>query len=134
MDRPAIETRLQEFFTANDHGVVAAYLFGSLARDSSTPHSDVDVAVLLHRNPPPTLEGLCLDLAAAMEQHIGHSVDLVVLNTAPVDLIHRVLRDGRLIIDRDRSARIRFEVQARNEFFDLQPILTRYRAARGVAR
>jgi hypothetical protein len=49
------------------------------------------------------------------------------LNTAPVSLVHRVLRDGVLVLDRAPSARIRFEVRARNEFFDLQPILARYR-------
>ncbi len=38
-----------------------------------------------------------------------------------------MLRDGVLLLDRDPSARIRFEVRARNEFFDLQPILALYR-------
>jgi len=41
-----------------------------------------------------------------------------------------VLRDGRLVVDRDRSARIAFEVRTRNEAFDLEPILRRYRAPR----
>jgi len=55
----------------------------------------------------------------------------VVLNDAPVDLRARVLRDGRLLLDRDRAARIAFEVRTRNEAFDLEPILARYRAPRG---
>jgi len=42
-------------------------------------------------------------------------------------LIHRVLRDGKLVLDRDPSLRIRFEVQARNRYFDLLPFLLRYR-------
>jgi len=33
-----------------------------------------------------------------------------------VDLIHRVLRDGILVYEQDRSRRIRFEVQARNAY------------------
>jgi len=44
------------------------------------------------------------------------------------DLVHRILRDGILCLDRDRSARIRFEVKARGEYFDLLPYLQRYRA------
>jgi hypothetical protein len=40
---------------------------------------------------------------------------------------HGVRRDGVLLLDRDPSARIRFEVRERNEFFDLQPVLARYR-------
>jgi hypothetical protein len=38
------------------------------------------------------------------------------------------LRDGRVVLDRDASARIRFEVKSRNEYFDLLPFLRRYRA------
>jgi len=55
---------------------------------------------------------------------------LIVLNRAPTDLVHRVLRDGRLLLDRDPSKRIRFEVRKRNEYFDLEPALRRYREAR----
>ena len=38
-----------------------------------------------------------------------------------------MLRDGSLVLDRDRAARIRFEVRSRNEYFDLAPIRRRYR-------
>jgi hypothetical protein len=61
-------------------------------------------------------------------------LDLVVLNRARVELIHRVLRDGILIHDRNPSARICFEVKARNEYFDLLPYLRQYRrATRGAS-
>ena len=53
-----------------------------------------------------------------------------MLNSAPADLRIRVLRDGHLIVDRDKSRRIAFEVRTRNEFFDLEPILRRYRTPR----
>jgi len=49
------------------------------------------------------------------------------MNRAPADLRVRVLRDGVLLADRDPPLRIRFEVQTRNEWFDLQPILREYR-------
>jgi predicted nucleotidyltransferase len=105
-----------------------AYLFGSRARGDGRRDSDVDVAVLFATDPPRTLAGLHLDLADRLSAAIGgRPVDLVVLNRAPVDLIHRVLRDGLLLLERDRSARIRFEVRARNEYFDLLPHLRRYR-------
>jgi hypothetical protein len=42
----------------------------------------------------------------------------------------RVLRDGVIVLDRDRAARLRFEVQSRNEYFDLEPIRRAYRAPR----
>lgn len=122
-----VEGILREFFTAQPVEIIAAYLFGSVARGTAGARSDVDVAVLYAAPPPATLEGLPLDLEGRIEQLVNRPAQVIVLNTAPVDLVHRVLRDGVLVLDRDPSARIRFEVRARNEFFDLQPILARYR-------
>jgi predicted nucleotidyltransferase len=133
-DRAAVEQALRVFFAKDHHGVVAAYLFGSVARGTRRPGSDVDIAVLYPADPPVSLAGLPLDLEAELERLLGAPVQVVILNRAPVDLIHRVLRDGALLVDRDRSARIRFEVKARNEFFDLQPILARYRAGPAPGR
>jgi predicted nucleotidyltransferase len=122
-----IDNALRSVFASHGEDVVAAYLFGSVARGEATSASDVDVAVLLRDDPPPGLAGLALPLEGELERRIGRPVQLVVLNRAPVDLVHRVLRDGILIVDRDPGARIRFEVRARNEYFDLLPFLERYR-------
>lgn len=109
--------------------VVAAYLFGSRGRGDAGPRSDVDVAVLLRRAPR-TFEEHPLELAGELEQALGVPVDVVVLNDAPSDLVHRVLRDGVLLLDRDRSARIAFEVRSRNDYFDMEPIRRAYRRGR----
>ena len=85
------------------------------------------MALLYKVDPPATLESLPLDLEDRISRLVGRPAQVIVLNTAPADLVHRVLRDGMLLLDRDPSARIRFEVRARNEFFDLQPILALYR-------
>jgi len=127
MDALEPESRLRAHFLARGHGVAAAYLFGSVARGTSGAKSDVDVAVLLVADPPRTLEGYRFDLQADLEAALGRTVDLVVLNRAPPELVHRVLRDGKLIVDLDPSRRIRFEVKARNEYFDSRPFLLRYR-------
>jgi len=119
--------KLRERLVPIPDGVVAVYLFGSVARGQARPSSDVDVAVLYERTPPPTLDGLGFDLAHELELAVRRTVDLVVLNRAPSDLVHRVLRDGVLVVERDRRRRIEFEVQSRNEYFDLQPIRARYR-------
>ena len=107
--------------------MLCAYLFGSTARGEADAQSDLDVAVLLSADPPPTLEGLRGDLADDLGEATGRPVDLVVLNRAPPDLVHRILRDGLLILERDAEARIRFEMASRNAYFDLLPHLLRYR-------
>ena len=127
MDRAAIEAALRDFLTSERQGIVAAYLFGSVARGTPRGDSDVDVAVLFEVPPPATLEGLPCRLEDHLTDLVKAPVEVVALNTAPPDLVHRVLRDGRLLVDNDPSRRIRFEVRARNEFFDLEPILSRYR-------
>jgi uncharacterized protein len=110
--------QLRMFFDRDHAGIVCIYLYGSMARGESHPGSDLDIAVLYAEDPPLTLDGLGLDLGSALEQYTHRPVDVVVLNRAPVDLVHRVLRDGQLLCDRDPSARIRFEDQARNAYFD----------------
>ncbi len=107
--------------------LVAVYLFGSEARGEASAGSDVDLGVLFAEPPAPTLDNVGFQLEAELERALGREVQVVVLNDASPDLVHRVLRDGRLLLDRDTSRRIAFEVRARNEYFDLLPHLLRYR-------
>ncbi|MGH9366009.1 MAG: type VII toxin-antitoxin system MntA family adenylyltransferase antitoxin [Thermoanaerobaculia bacterium] len=127
MEASATERQLREFFVARPDGIVVAYLFGSEGRGTAGPGSDVDVAVLYSESPPRTLESPAFGLEADLERLLGRPAQVVVLNSAPVDLVHRVLRDGRILFEGDRSSRIAFEVRVRNEYFDLLPILRRYR-------
>jgi uncharacterized protein len=134
MDSTAIESRLRDFLTgkAEEEGIAAAYLFGSVARGTARPESDVDVGILYSEDPPQTLEGLGFRLEGDMEKLLRLPVQLVVLNRAPVDLIFRVLRDGKLLAEGDRSKRVRFEVKSRFEYWDLEPYLRMYRRMEGA--
>ncbi len=112
MDPEVIEMRLREFLAANAEreGIAAAYLFGSVARGTAGPGSDVDVGILYRENPPPTLAGMGFRLEGDLESLLGMPVQVVVLNHTPVDLAIRVLRDGKLLVDSNRSKRVDFEV------------------------
>src|SRR5437867_11878497 len=103
MTSGGVERILPEFFTTQTSGIIAAYLFGSMARGTSGARSDVDVAVLYAATPPATLEGLPLDLASRIEHLVKRPVHVIVLNTAPADLIHRVLRDGGPLLAPDAA-------------------------------
>ena len=128
VDRAVLQ-QLRVFFNRNHIGIVCVYVYGSVARGEARSASDIDIAVLYAQEPPPTLDGLGLELGYTLERLLGKPVDLVILNRAPLDLIHRVLRDGVLVCESDPSARIRFEVQARSAYFDLLPYLRQYRRA-----
>jgi predicted nucleotidyltransferase len=125
--RDEVEALLKRELPRLVPGLAAAYLFGSFGRGEQGPDSDVDVGLLYSVPPASTLEGQPFLAAAELESLLGRRVDLVVLNGAPADLIHRVLRDGRLLLQADPSLRVAFEVRSRNLYFDLLPILRRYR-------
>jgi len=110
-------------YLATQSDVVAGYVFGSAAQGRARLGSDVDVAVLLSDE----LDGETrfmrrLRLGAEVEDIIGRRTDLVVLNDAPPLLQHQVLKHGRLIFERDRRARVEFEVRAGKIYADLKPM------------
>lgn len=109
---------------------MAVYLYGSRARGAARSGSDVDLGLLFGSAPSSVLGGPPDRIADELGRKLRLPVQAVVLNTAPPDLVHRVLRDGVLVHDADRSARIRFEVARRREYLDLLPVLQEYRRPR----
>jgi predicted nucleotidyltransferase len=106
------------------NGVVAALLFGSRARGTNRPGSDVDVGVWADPSLDPG-EQLALQLAlgsAAEEALPGHEIDVVLLNGAPPALRHRALREGVVLVDRQPATRIGLAASAIVEFLDTQPL------------
>jgi len=126
VSREAIEQHLSEFFQ-NRADVCSVYLFGSRAAGTARADSDVDVGLLYFQEPQATLVGMPFGDEAELAERLGHPVQLVVMNTAPADLVHRILRSQCLLLDKDPSFRVRFEVKRRNEYFDLKPLLDQYR-------
>ncbi len=121
--------RVREIVEA-DPDLQAAWLFGSFARGEAHAGSDVDVAILTADGPPKTLDDLPVDLEDAIAEATGRPVQIVHMRGAPSDLVHRIMAEGILLLDRDRSARIRFEVDARNRYWDMLPIWNEYRKRR----
>jgi predicted nucleotidyltransferase len=115
MDRDALRRALEV-----EPAVIAAWLFGSRARGTERANSDVDIAVLL--GPIPDRAEVGWEMEARLSAALHLPVQVVVVDAAPADLVRRVLRDGVRLVDRDRAARVRFEVKKRNEYFDMTPI------------
>lgn len=129
VDEPLTD-RLKEHFRGHPDGLVAVYLYGSRARGTERAGSDVDLGLLFAEEPREVIGGPRFQVEERVEKALRLPVQTVTLNTAPPDLVHRVLRDGVLVLEADRSARIRFEIAARNQYFDLLPILEEYRRPR----
>jgi uncharacterized protein len=117
----------------SEEAIVAVYLFGSYSRGSARVDSDIDLGLLYAAPPAATLLAQPFLIEAQLAEQLGRPVQCVVMNTAPVDLVHQILMERSLLLDANPSYRIRFEIVARNKFFDLKPMLDRYRRARRVA-
>jgi len=113
-------------------GADLVYLFGSQARGKVWAESDVDLAVLLGSGIPRERYGkVRVELIAElMSVFDSNTVDVVVLNEAPPLLVYEgVIPGGRLLFEKDRLARIRFEVRAYQEYVEtarLREIQNRY--------
>jgi len=110
-----VAERTAEAIEALQHrGAVFAYLHGSRASGSAGPDSDVDIAAYFDGQLPEAFEIL-----------LPAGVDLVVLNCAPLELAGRVALHGKLLFERDPSARVVWEATTRKIYLDELPRLNR---------
>ena len=121
--------QLEPLLSTLPEDIVAVYLFGSHARGEQRTGSDIDLAFWRRQGSRPVLTEQPYALATRLELALGREVDLVELNGSPPDLIHEVLRDGIIVLDRDPAARVRFEVAGRAHYLDMLPTLRTYRRA-----
>ena len=107
---------LAEALSAHDQ-VVFAYLFGGLATGTVKPLSDVDIAVWV--NSAQSIAETKLDLIGVIAKTLGtDEFDLVILNSASLSLAGRILRQRRVLVDKDPQQRHLFESLTNRKFFD----------------
>jgi predicted nucleotidyltransferase len=109
--------------------VDAAYVYGSVARGTMTPLSDVDIALLLTA-PLLPYERLKTELAIQGDIEAAcdlSPVDVRAINEAPLVVQGRIVQQGILLYERDRGHRIAFEVATRKRYFDFAPEAHRLR-------
>lgn len=95
-------------------GASFALLHGSQVSGLAGPESDIDIAAWWKSDPPEAFEVL-----------IAPGVDLIVLNTAPLELAGRIALSGRLVFDDDPAARVRWVATTRKIYSDEEPRLRR---------
>lgn len=115
----------------SDDRIAFALIFGSTARGQTTPFSDVDVAIGLRAGVSFSATDIG-ELVSRLESAVRREVDVVILNEAPPGLAYRVFRDGRLIFEADRAARVARQARAIMEYLDFKPFEERF--ARAVLR
>lgn len=107
MENQDIAEKLKPIFER--HGVTLAYLFGSAARGTMGPHSDIDVGVVFDENIVPFQKQFSEKLAIASEMEREFEIenaDVINLNQQrnPV-LRYEVVLEGRTIFVKDPGAK-----------------------------
>lgn len=96
--------------------IIFAYLFGSHASGQTTPLSDIDVAVYLRGNPDGNKR---LDIVGDLIDILNTDyIDVVILNTAPLPLKIRVIRNSILLVDNVPFVRHAFESRTISGYID----------------
>lgn len=93
-------------------GARFAYVFGSRVEGNARPDSDLDVAASFGGSPVDPV---------AIAARLPGKVDLVLLESAPLELAGRIATRGRVLFDDDPSARVAWESMTRTIWFDEQP-------------
>ena len=113
-------------FLKKEEGVLFCYLFGSLSYQNYTSKSDVDLAIYLDAKKSPDFFKKRLDLIANLSKKLGKEADVVILNTAPIFLRYVILKEEKLILEKNKEKRFDFEIKAMREYFDFKPIMEKY--------
>ena len=106
-----------EDYLCSHSKVLFAYLFGSLAKGTPLPLSDVDIAVFLKDGE--NLAESKLELLGKLTDILRtDEIDLVVLNKADLPLVMNILKNKKVIVDKEPFTRHRFESLAMRKYFD----------------
>jgi predicted nucleotidyltransferase len=115
---PAAITPIAEELTAHD-AVIGIILFGSVARGSPRPFSDVDLCIVT-RNPLSDTDRLEL-LSYGSEK-----IDVSIFSDLPVQIRFRVIKEGRVLFSKDSLALHRIKAATVREYLDIEPFIKRH--------
>lgn len=109
-------------------GVQTVYLFGSRAQSKEHPLSDYDYAVLLKDKGHSKGDDLYFKLYDLFSDISPRTlkndvIDIVFLKDAGLELRFHIIRYGKVIVDADPKARLRFEEQTTLLYCDFKPLL-----------
>jgi|AntRauTorcE11898_2_1112593.scaffolds.fasta_scaffold02369_1 predicted nucleotidyltransferase len=119
-----IEKKLTEFL-ANEPEIIAAYLYGSFAKSSSTPLSDIDIAILTNKEF--NTSTVRLDYELALEQKIseqiaGEKIEVRLLNNAPIIIQGKIITEGKLLFSNNDKKIRDFEEYVIMHYLDFKVV------------
>jgi len=99
-------------YFSNRKEVVAAFLFGSHARNRQRSDSDVDIAVLLTPEAVPEASALRSLYGVQLGKALRRDLHTVILNTAGEELLKQIFSKGKLLQVNDSRSYATFQISA----------------------
>ena len=101
---------------AQDHRIKMAFLFGSYAKNTARPGSDLDIAIYLNEPYQPIW---VQEIWGQIESLARKEVDLIVLNRAPATICWAAIR-GKALIIKDEKFYTQYMLDCSREAEDFQ--------------
>lgn len=109
------------------NGVKVAYLFGSYAKDTYGPLSDIDFAILLsNKDKENYLEKRLFFINELMKILHKNELDVILLNEASPALRFNIIKSGKLLYVENEKERIDFESQTIIDYIDTNSLREEY--------
>jgi len=104
--------------------IVFAYIFGSFS--SGKTFNDIDVALFISADKSGSILPQELELERELGDVLNFSVDVRIINSAPLPFTYNVLKSGIVILDNDKSVRTDFEGLIYKKYFDYAHLRNEY--------
>ena len=124
MNRALKNIEKEILYTLKGHSqIIAAYLFGSYARNNPIPLSDIDIAILT--NSYDSNKATNLDFEFHVESELlrklpEYSFDIRTLNDAPILIQGKIISEGQLLFTKDQRKLSEFEEYILPRYFDFK--------------
>lgn len=117
-----IKEGLFPFFEKYKDQIIFSYLFGSILKEDIYPKNDIDIAIYINPENSQSYFELKLSIYADICRTLKmKNVDLVILNsTNNIILLDEIIRNGIVLIDRDRDLREEFELKVLHRAIDFK--------------
>jgi predicted nucleotidyltransferase len=112
--------------------IVSVYLFGSFFKGNAGKASDIDLAFLLYekayKSDPINAMSPAHLIAAQVGMKFDRQTDVMILNSASLELAYEVVTSGKCIFEFDPNLRMEYEIKIKGMYFDFRPFLEELRA------
>jgi predicted nucleotidyltransferase len=112
--------------------VVAVHVFGSSLRSDFRDASDIDLAFLVdeqsYKKDPFEATAPAHMIAAGIGVALGRETDVLVLNSASLEMAYEIITTGFCIFEIDPDVRLEYEIKIKGMYFDFHPFLSELRA------